>query len=1213
MSAYDEQTKCLYPLLQSILANNDIGYSHIQSNYNDAVAVGAMVDDETVQLSANQNPTKLTTFQKWGHSDEAATSMYNAQKMYSKMRFDENAVIASDEVSKTSGFSMKTRPMTKATDYTVQMFENASFSNVAGIANLQKGQAVEYYTYFSPSRSGKHTFSVLSMDVFFLWISNDNAIYDYTPSNADISKSQLNTTTGANSFDIMLTKGEYYALRIHLFNGAQDVTSPVEVYNNGNSVFADKGEHIYFNLLNNGNYNRRLMYYALYKPSMQSVNFKCDFIQFTPANYSNIKRLKTNQPLIYRKLVIPTPITYESYIYTNMAANNTKMQLECPTGGKITIVNATWGTGDITLNEPTYETREHTDPSIIIDKNTTTYTWTTPNDDTIEQEDKVVDGICFRKYKGNLGINSSKYASKTPINAKDNGTAYETTLNIDHTDIDNSMFFTAFINSRINAGRWNGNGGVWGFEIITNANQKAKLIIKDGNGNEMYQMTSNGGTKNTGWDKIGLPNLALKNYYYFELYVEPGSVKMTTIRWDKGTSRGWHYNPYKRLTFKEAYNDPRFFSTTHVNVKITRIPKPDTVNTANITTQSYIRPVPSFQVEVPNYVTYAGNVDITQQIQAIIDTNAPTNANNKDVYTLDGKYDAIYTKLLPNSVAIAQPNKELTVAYKYEIDLTGNNVQDKKVLVNNTGQFVISYKYNGEISEYPIAPALNQNQTCPDPENCNYTLTLEDDCVLSTNSGGGTVVSRDLRTDLTQELTNIGLTMDDVVSNARWKNDPVNIYSTMNNGDILTNDFIEMEAPLKRLSSIRSDNGKYKLAFEGDDLCIYYCIRAFSTSNDVNYTSNVHSKDPVQYFFLYRPLANPLAGKVVSTLTNASTGDNSITVVPFSHTNILKDAEPVKTANQFPVLCNSQTDTCDSAINYAALTNPVDNYNNNFASKYFMLDVTSEEECANYCLSEPDCQHFFHINTQSGGQKCLRDAVGNPNPLTTNVNPDPENISTSTINTRSYMIDSTCKQGTKDMTQNTQNEFTNYQVLYGDVPSNDANKTFICGNDKFNDVANYIDAFFRGDTPYETRPAWIEAECNPKEGFTSTRVYEAFDEPCGTADCLTDRLDDLANNQIAQYQMQQTNVGELADQINAQYAILGANVTTNNVNTLDTQFNKEIPSKFSKTLPARPTTTVDDAREKDSKNIAVYENTLYTVATLSAATILITTIILMRD
>ena len=90
----------------------------------------------------------------------------------------------------------------------------------------------------------------------------------------------------------------------------------------------------------------------------------------------------------------------------------------------------------------------------------------------------------------------------------------------------------------------------------------------------------------------------------------------------------------------------------------------------------------------------------------------------------------------------------------------------------------------------------------------------------------------------------------------------------------------------------------------------------------------------------------------------------------------------------------------------------------------------------------------------------------------------------------------------------------------------------------------------------------------------------------------------------------------MADQINAQYAILGDSIlgeNANNVATLDKQFNKEIPSKFSKTLPARPTTTVADAREKDSKNIAVYENTLYTVATLSAATILITTIILMRD
>ena len=61
------------------------------------------------------------------------------------------------------------------------------------------------------------------------------------------------------------------------------------------------------------------------------------------------------------------------------------------------------------------------------------------------------------------------------------------------------------------------------------------------------------------------------------------------------------------------------------------------------------------------------------------------------------------------------------------------------------------------------------------------------------------------------------------------------------------------------------------------------------------------------------------------------------------------------------------------------------------------------------------------------------------------------------------------------------------------------------------------------------------------------------------------------------------------------------------------QFSTTDMDIFKKDMPLKPETNVSEAREKDAKLLLKYENTLYTIATLSAATIIITTIILARE
>jgi len=1193
MSAYDE-INSLYPKMQEIERDNVYGYKQLYNTTMPAVAVGSMVDDEHIQLSGDQNPTTMTTFQKWGVLDTAENCMANAQKMYSQILFNENKNIDSGAITKTSGFLTRSVQLRSIDDYKQGIFDSANYQTVTNISQVSAGFIYEYYTYFCPSQSGTYTFSIASMDAYFLWINNDNAIYDYKPSNSDVNKNLVDTENGYKFAKVTLKIGEYYPLRIHLYSTV-DVTTPVYITNpDGTSVFDDSG-YMYFNVLNGGDYNRKLLYYGLRKDSNNSTGYKCDFLDMIPDNYDNIQRMKNNQPILYKKLVIPTPITYTSHIYTSQGSDGNIVQMKCPVGGKIIVDSATWGTGPIEVNEPTYETREYSDPNIIIDTNTTTYNWATPVDSTTNIETTWANGMKIMLYDGDSKGNPSWYNGQTPSNKNSNKTGLEyptTTTSIVTTESGKSVWISGYINGQTNStygSSWP--GFVGGFQLTTTTGQTATLIIKDTASGTITITSTNGAVTTTGdGAKIGFPD-NVPNVYSIDIYANAGTVTVKTIRWVKG----WYMDPYAWYEFEEAANYcfpgvcDVFFTTQNQNKQITVTEYPDKENNAQLTTRAYIKPTPSYQAEIPNVVTYDGSVDITRDIQTFIDTNAPTtDSAGNNLYSLDGIYASKYDDLLPNNVAQEQTNKQLTVKYKYTIELTSADVTEKKILVNNYGQMSISYKYNDETSEYPIAPALNQNNYC-DPSNCNYILTLEDNCSLATKNGG-VVVTRDLQSELNADLANYGMTADNIIVNDNWKNDPINIFSTLNNGDILTNDnTIEVEAPLKRLSYIRSDNGKFKLTFEGDDLSVVYCIPSYFSSNNISYITNLHvtsSENPKPYYFLYRPVSNPLTGKIIYTQKNKATGASEARIVPFSHTDILSNGPISSKSNQYPVLCNSQSETCDSQISFQNLTGIVDN-------KYYLIDVSSNDECADKCLSSPDCLHFFHINTSNGEQKCLRDTVGNPNPLSTTTNPDPEYISASTISTRTYMVNSDCMLGDNDVKSDSVSAFSNYKTLYNEEIPNNVSKTFICGDPKYQEISNTIDQYFRGDTPSAT-----------------AETIEPFDGTCGTAQCLIDELDNIAATYSTQYLGQQSDVNIMAKKIDRQYKDLGVNVAKEDIDRLQ----KEIPSKYTKTFyTSRPATNTLDIQESDSKDIALYENTLYTIGTLSVATMLIATIIILKD
>ena len=1223
MSAYNEINDCLYPELQRIRSENVYGYKQLYESANQAINVGPMIDDELVQL-LGQGPTALSTYEKWGFADDANTCIHNAQKMYTSMLLDENKKIADGTITASPGVRLKTTPLTRASDYSVTMFDGIMSTDASSITVLPTDTAADYFTYFCPSHSGTHTFQVVNMEVFYLWIKNEHALYDYLPRNSDINNESINATTTAKFVTVDLKKGEYYPLRIHLYNGIAGSSSPVYIYNpDGSSIYDDTTGHSYFNVLNvlnGGDYNRKLLYYALFKSERSMANYKCKFLDMTDSNYAGIKALKANQPILYKKLIIPTPITYESYIYAESAGDGTPLQMKCPVGGKITVVNATWGKGDIRINEPSYETRTHTDPRIIVDNNTVKYEWTTPNADVVSYMDHTPsynNGFTFEEFDGNSNGNPEWYSGKNhreqtnqpPVPGTHNfPTKY--TMNYS-SELNHSVRMRGILRAA-SFGGYDNNwpGTVLVFQLESSPGCKARLEISD----RVYTTNDNG--NRVGDDnKDNLVGIPWNTDVPITLWSSPGKVDVHVKRWGRRGGRNRRWRGKSGWTDMKGAIDNKWITANHIYYTVTRTPQADTLNAANITTQTYIDPTPTYQVEMPNIVTYKGDVDLTQQIQLLVNNSTiASNFDNFEVHTLDGNYETTYTPLLPNIVAQAQLNKQLIIHYKYDIDLTGDDVTNKQLYVDETGQFVISYDYNAETSTYPIAPALNANQLCIEDQNCNYTLTLEDDATLTTKSGTGLVASRSLREDLNADLSSLGLSFDDIMVNHNWKNDPINIYSTLNNGDLLTNETVELEEPLEVRKSIRSDNGKFKLTFEDTDLCIYYCIPAFDTQDGVDYTSIVHraiysSDDPTQYFYLHRPTANPLAGQIVSTHHDTTKGTKDLKLfLPGANNQILVDGSVNTIAGKYPVICGSQSGSCNAVLNFANLSSSMVN------PSYFYFDVSNIEQCAKSCNDAQNCQHFFHINTSTGGQKCLRDASSNPNPLTTNINPDPQYISSSSVNMRTYTVngaDPDCFRASQVLPVSV-NNLSDYTTLYNVPVVDNVNKIGICGDTSYNEISDYINSangFFSSGTPYPSRPGWLQ--CNTiQENFANYKGTEGFDGTCATSQCLIDELDRIGSINAAQFNEKQTIVGEMENKIDNEYDDLGVNVKNKDLKRIQ----KEIPTKYTKTnYSARPETTILDAREKDTGEIAVYENTLYTVATLTAATVIITSIILMRD
>jgi len=344
-----------YNELNSWQSNRQLNYLEIN---NDSTVTSSEIVNIGCLCNNHSTNSKLEMKQFWNLPDTIINNVTNAKKIINQYYWTEKQNINNDKViRKKSGLSCKTNSSAKYAfndSINKTLTPNVNFFNTVDVTSymtdfnqpIQANTAIDLFGYFCPTETGDWSFTIMPSDgnltFSSLWVTSDNAIYDYTNNNLDIAPGAQNTT-----FTISLIKGEYYGIRLHIANMSSAPTSNslLSVKSpSGKLIYGNTAETNYFVTLTNNDgtvYYKNLIYFAF----TQNTNnlFNCYFIE-PPGikNYETIKALKVNLPIQLKTSNVPISISYSgNETVTN--TNTTPTNIRLPIGVNIEIVKSTWG------------------------------------------------------------------------------------------------------------------------------------------------------------------------------------------------------------------------------------------------------------------------------------------------------------------------------------------------------------------------------------------------------------------------------------------------------------------------------------------------------------------------------------------------------------------------------------------------------------------------------------------------------------------------------------------------------------------------------------------------------------------------------------------------------------------------------------------------------------------------------------------------------
>jgi len=489
---------------------------------------------------------------------------------------------------------------------------------------------------------------------------------------------------------------------------------------------------------------------------------------------------------------------------------------------------------------------------------------------------------------------------------------------------------------------------------------------------------------------------------------------------------------------------------------------------------------------------------------------------------------------------------------------------NKQLYINDVGILVLDYFYEGVNYISPINNiSYTPNQWDPAQGKCPYKLSLvsSDDmnkAVLMIKNNGKLVGSLEIynQTD-------------------PYPKQPNEVWKQLNVGELRPGErLIEGQNALGSVGTTGTANGLFKFSLENINCTLMYCIQPFSdinVANDQNkpavfsLTTPRNLDNSQQMLYLYRIASRGLLGKKFLSEVNGRLGVDDMYYVPNTSNNILQHQNFEDTAG-YPIITSGYNQ---------------DNYVVHSASE------RTKDQCQAECMSSPTCNHYFYVNGAGSDKgQCYIDKTNNTNSVYTTQNTDQTKYGAGIYSVKKDLIISSCEYNDSDSKINPDKHATfRDRTVYYQPVANQPELTYYCG------LARHQQAVQNIKNDYERR-----------DGFSN---IEAFNAKCSSQSCMISNIDSL-DPVVKGY-------SEIQDKISETYNITQAELKRNRELSeilADPKFkyndtNALIPDVFINNTNPQPDTNIIKGQIEDMKQNMLVQNTIFTLASISAASFLI--------
>lgn len=690
-----------YTNIHAFKRDNVYEYKDFDEQVYEPIEIGSMCEDEY-----RLNTGTLTSHQKWNVDDTLESGFLNAQRLYNKIKFDEDTLIRSDEIEKRSGLALKIKEAQGFFDDNANYFSDVDYSSLQTDFNvkIKSLSAIELFGYFTPDVTGQWTFQIPTLYINNLWISNDHALYDFTKDNADISKVRGSGMTG-KSTKLFLKKGEYYSLRLHLcntektaFNGPLlKITSP------SNQSYTENKDFQFFNtLISNGEIFMKKLFYFGFTKNQNANGYQCHFVDSTSGNYNVISNLKSNLPLIIVNETLPTALNYVSNPYNEQARLNDPVNVQTPIGSQIQVQQSRWGLDKDRVENQRYTTQEKYNPGIASERaklyKNVPYQYNGYNN-------FKGTGAFMTVYDGNWGENINWFSGKKPVEARAVGS-----IGYNYRDsgapgkVNNwltrsrTYVFECDCDPKIG----------WHIQFMLESNHNKAVLYtnknRHGEGGKLAQTTRHNDYYS---GRASAPMFHESNELRtIKVIIYSGNGDGVRLHWRHRYKqrRGWGWGGWEHVN-----SSPNRLNATH-NVKV--------LATKNGTKEEKITPEPTKTVWNDNWVTIPSSVDTKMPVSNMVQTST---------LNMFGNYNDVF-----GDPAKGFDDKWFRLKYGFTQDLSDSRggIEKKNIFIDKNGQLVFEYDYYDKTSKQAISN-LTRKELCKDPKKCEYELVLEDDGSIS--------------------------------------------------------------------------------------------------------------------------------------------------------------------------------------------------------------------------------------------------------------------------------------------------------------------------------------------------------------------------------------------------------------------------------------------------------------------------------------------------